>query len=46
VGTTANDFLMSVCRGAVFILQQTINEVVYFFLPLFLELGGKVRGGD
>ena len=39
VGTTANDFL-SVCRGAVFILQHTTNEVACFFLPLFLEVGG------
>jgi hypothetical protein len=37
---------MPVCRGAIFILQRTINEVVYFFLLLFLELGGKFRGGD
>lgn len=46
MGTTANDFLMSVCRGALFILQRTINEVVYFLLLLFLELSEKVRGGD
>jgi hypothetical protein len=42
VGITANDFLMLGCRGAVFILQRTINKVVYIFLLLFLELGWKV----
>jgi hypothetical protein len=46
VGTTANDFLLAVCRGDLFILQRTINEVIYFFLPFVLELGGKVRVVD